>query len=233
VNGLLAIAETFLDRMTNLQYGNEINDQYSLRFNQLLLEDREFADSFANLALGPEDISSLPICAWPWYLQWRTERAMPPSPEFLDALFDSTEDPAVRLAVMQSALSDNPDRAPAEPDADGAGDDAHFSSSESGSVPSPAGSFVPGRRDQPVIRSRWLRSRAARLTRGSRPASTFMEADEIVTYLLQLGDPASLRALRSLIDERPDLREALATHFVDAGLDPESAARWWSERGLS
>lgn len=223
MNGLLAIAEAFLERMTNPLYGNEVNDQYTLRFNQLLAEDRQFASSFASMPLGPEDVDSLPVCAWPWYLQWRMERAAPPSADFLDALYESTEDPAVRLTVTQSALSERP----AAPDA---GDDATDGAEQ---APERFGErdtalsreSAPRSRARPQIQSRWLRTRVNRLARDHDPARAG-EADEFAVYLLQLGDPDSLTALRRLVDERPELRETLAGYLADAGLDPGDAASW-------
>jgi len=104
MNGLLAIAAAFLDLMTNPQHGIEVNEEYSLRFHQALIDDPEFANSFATLALSAEDVESLPICAWPWYLQWRAGNGSPPSRDFLDALFDYTDDPAIRLSVVRSAV---------------------------------------------------------------------------------------------------------------------------------
>lgn len=226
MNGLLAIAEAFLERMTNPLYGNEVNDQYTLRFNQLLAEDQEFTRSFASMSLGPEDVDSLPICAWPWYLQWRMERAAPPSDGFLDALYESTEDPAVRIAVTQSALSDLPANTPAGPDAGDAADGADKAPARSGE-PGTALSreFPPGPRRRPEIRSRWLRTRVNRLA-GARDPARAAEADEFATYLLQLGDPDSLAALRRLIEERPEIRDALGGYLAEAGLDPGTAADW-------
>jgi hypothetical protein len=219
MNGLLAIAEAFLERMTNPLYGNEVNDQYTLRFNQLLAEDRAFASSFASMSLDPEDVDSLPICAWPWYLQWRMEHAPPPSADFLDALYESTEDPAVRFTVTQSALSDHP----ADPDA---GYGANQAPERSGGQDTALSrEFAPGRRRRPQIQSRWLRTRVNRLARDRDPARAG-EAEEFAVYLLQLGDPDSLAALRGLIDDRPELREALAGYLTDAGLDPGTAADW-------
>lgn len=234
MNGLLAVAEAFLDRMTNPQYGNEVNDQYSMRFNQLLTEDREFADSFASLTLGPEDVSSVPTCAWPWYLQWRVERAGPPAADFLDALYDSTEDPAIRLAIVQSALSDRSDLAADRPEGEhGDGDGAAYVPLGDPDVATrPLGQSISEQRERPAIESRWLRTRAARLAFGRDRARAAAEADEIVTYLLQIGDSASLSSLRSLIRERPDLRDTLARHLADAGFDPEAAARWRAQNRL-
>ena len=233
MNGLLAIAESFLERMTNPQYGNAVNDQYSLRFNQLLGEDREFAESFARLDLAPEDVGSLPTCAWPWYLQWRTERRAPLSPEFLDALFDSTDDPAVRMAVIQSAFSDNDREAPG-------GRHADFDPAED----APTGDFRESGahlQDRPewaqstIIQNGWLRIRVARLTSDTHVDRRRAEIGEIATYLLQLGDAESLADLRGLLDNprtRESIIAAIAEHLVDAGLDPQTEARWRAQLGL-
>jgi hypothetical protein len=247
MNGLLGIAESFLDRMTNPQYGAEVNDEYSLRFHQLLLEDLAFADSFARLALDPEDVGSLPICAWPWYLQWRAERAPPPSADFLDALFDSTDDPAVQMTVLQSALSDRDPETPSAQAARVRRDEEDGSpASSSGPDGSPASSsgpdgtvarYVPERDEPAAIQSPWLRARVTRLTGGLDLARSRTSAGEIATYLLQLGDPASLANLANLLDVqwagRESLLDAIAGKLADADLDPETLARWRSQLGLA
>jgi hypothetical protein len=230
MNGFLAIAEAFLERMTNPLYGNEMNDQYSLRFNQLLAEDREFADSFANLSLDPEDVGTLPVCAWPWYLQWRLERAAPPSPDFLDALFESTEDPAVRMAVTQSALSDIPEDVPDH--ADMTGDAGEEPTRPVALEADATRELFPGRRRRPEIRSRWLRTRVNRLAGDRDPARAVAEAEDLAIYLLQLGDPDSLAVLQSLVEERQGLGEVLGQYLAEAGLDSGDADRWRSEHGL-
>jgi hypothetical protein len=225
MNGLLAIAECFLDRMTNPRYETAINDEYSLRFDQILAGDREFADNFARLALEPEDIDSLPTCAWPWYLQWRIGRASPPTVAFLDALFEATDDPAIRLSVLLSALSD--------------GDP------ESQAADHPVGS--EDWRDRllteqlAAIPSRWLRMRLSRMVSGTE-SETNGPGDvpgviELGTFLLQLGDGASLQILQALLgihwDGRPRLVEAIQGYLTDAGLDPETEATWRSQLGLA
>jgi hypothetical protein len=237
MNGLLAIAETFLDRMTNPQYGNEINDQYALRFNQLLAGDREFADSFARLDLDPEDVGSVPMCAWPWYLQWRMERAAPPSESFLNALFDSTDDPAVRMIVMQSALSRDSERSPGRP-ANAEADEEAPPDEASADETVPLGTAmvsVPEPTRPTAIQNRWLRTRVARMTSGSDVERGRMDISEIASYLLQTGDPASLEDLRRLLGD-PRTRESLvvtvAEHLADAGLDPQTEADLRGELGL-
>lgn len=232
MNGFLALAEGFLDRMTNPQYGTEVNEEYSLRFHQVLAEDPEFAVSFASLPLDPEDIDSLPICAWPWYLQWRAERSEPPSAEFLDALFEATDDPGVRLAVLQSALSDH-----SHSRQDGANDTRPYGNGQpapdDSAATSPEARWSSELEEREAIRSLWLSNRLTRLTGEPIDSSTFPEVVDIATYLLQLGDTANLRAFLS----RPwvgqeALRQTVEGQLAEANLDPETAARWRSQLGL-
>ncbi|MGO8893797.1 MAG: hypothetical protein ACLP8X_09135 [Streptosporangiaceae bacterium] len=252
MKALLAIAESFLDRMTNPLYGTEVNEEYSLRFNQLLAEDPAFAASFAELALEPDDVDSLPACAWPWYLQWRCERADPPPAEFLDALFEATDDPAIQMAVMISALSDSgrADVSDGEPvpyrdDDSDSYTDVHPDTSPrrrtepgdeaTGTAPYSRESLpeLGGRRN---IRSRWLRTRIDRLAYDPQRAPSVAGAIEVATYLLQLGDPESLTSLQELLaaqwSGQEELRQAIDEQLEEADLDPETAARWRSELGL-
>jgi hypothetical protein len=222
MNGMLAIVEGFLDRMTNPQYGTEVNEEYSLRFNLAIAGDAEFAATFAGLALDPEDTDSLPMCAWPWYLEWRAERAGPPSAQFLDALFEATDDPGVRLAVLQSALTDE-----GGPPQDEAGEGASAVSP----ALSEAGRLSPGPEERDRIRSRWLRTRRTRLAGAPGEAGALADAAEIAGYLLQLGDVQNLRAL---LDRAPEtLRAEVGRQLTAANLDRETEARWRTDLGLS
>jgi hypothetical protein len=230
MNGLLAMVESFLDHMTNPQYGTEVNEEYSLRFNLILAADPGFAVSLAGLALDPEDTDSLPTCAWPWYLEWRTERAGPPSVDFLDALFEATDDPGVRLAVLQSALSDDGEPQQdedGEPRRDGDGEPRPDDSPAPPTEPRPDSELA----ERGIIQSRWLRARRARLAAAPGEAGALADTVEIATYLLQLGDIPNLRAL---LDRGPEaLRATVGRQLATAGLDPETEARWRSELGLA
>jgi hypothetical protein len=233
MNGFLALAEGFLDRMTNPQYGTEVNEEYSLRFHQVLAEDPGFAASFAGLALDPEDIDSLPICAWPWYLQWRAERAQPPSAEFLDALFEATDDPGVRLAVLQSAFSgDSPSRQDGDNDTRPYGDGQPAPGDPAAT--SPEARWNPELEERESIRSPWLSSQLTRLTGDRIDSNALPEVVDIATYLLQLGDTANLRALLSRPwAGREALRRAIEGQLAEANLDPETEADWRSQLGLT
>ena len=123
MNGLLAIAAAFLDLMTNPQHGIEVNEEYSLRFHQALIDDPEFANSFATLALSAEDVESLPICAWPWYLQWRAGRVFFPNRASHDGKPDSwivgvVEERVKEISRRRGAVSRTPLQVP-RPRADG------------------------------------------------------------------------------------------------------------------
>jgi len=180
MNGLLAIAAAFLDLMTNPQHGIEVNEEYSLRFHQALIDDPEFANSFATLALSAEDVESLPICAWPWYLQWRAGNGSPPSRDFLDALFDYTDDPAIRLSVVRSAVwEEYPASTPADhppADAEHRSDDDSGDRRFTGADPQPSDAVAererrrcgarPGRRE----RNRYLSATAGRPRQPGKPS---------------------------------------------------------------
>jgi hypothetical protein len=248
---MLAIAAGFLERMTNPHYGIEVNEEYSFRLHEALTEDPEFARSFATLALDRDDVETLPVCAWPWYLEWRENNGSPPAADFLDALFEYTDDPAVRLSVVRSAVfRDYPASAPGqEPSARSGGDGEEFSGDGQPGEPGPgpgdgerrigSGDVLPDRaiggqeRPRPV-QSPWLRARTARLAdAGDRG---WADASEIATYLLQLGDPESIDSLRALIDQRwPGREDLIATiqrHLAEANLDPLRERNWRQDLGI-
>jgi hypothetical protein len=242
MNGLLAVAAAFLERMTNPQYGPDVNEEYSFRLHEALAEDPEFARSFATLDLAPDDVESLPACAWPWYLQWREGHGTPPSAGFLDALFDYTDDPAVRLSVVDSAVfQDYPGAPPAGRSPD---DDASPPEAGDPDVPTRALRPVQERRtaagsDREPFRplhSPWVSGRTTRLAGLSDPARSRADASEMASYLLQLGDPVSLESLRELIGRpwagRESLILAVRQHIREANLDPEAAAALGRELGL-
>jgi hypothetical protein len=235
VNGLLAMVESFVDRMTNPLYGPAVNEEYSQRFNQALAEDPEFAAEFANLALDPEDVGSLSACAWPWYLDWRRlEDAPPPASDFLDALFAATDDPAIRLAVMQSGLSERVTDA-AAPDTAADGSAASERPGYQRDRPFPGFDREPEERPA-AIPSHWLRSQVTALTRDAESASALPDLIEVAMYLLQLGDPESLASLRAMLSTqwpgRADLLDAIGRQLAEADLDPETAASWRQDLGL-
>jgi hypothetical protein len=237
MNGLLAIAAAFLDRITNPRYGTDVNDSYTLRFNQLLSEDTEFARAIANLELNPDDVASLPMSAWPWYLKWRVGRADPPSPEFLDALFNAATDPAIHLAVVMSGMSDRGDRrgyrsTPDEAQLERLGDSdlASFAEGDDESdiraLQSPASAYER----QAPIRSQWLRRRVRRLPVEVASERSVNGTVEIAAQLLQLGDRESVATLRQLLaidwSGRRVLHDSVAAFLADAELDPESYRQW-------
>jgi hypothetical protein len=43
MNGLLAVAAAFLERMTNPQYGPDVNEEYSFRLHEALAEDSDLS----------------------------------------------------------------------------------------------------------------------------------------------------------------------------------------------
>jgi hypothetical protein len=236
VNGLLAIAAGFLERMTNPQYGLEVNEEYSFRLHEALEQDPEFARSFATLALDPDDVETLPVCAWPWYLEWRENNGAPPAADFLDALFEYTDEPAVRLSVVRSAVFrdypvSTPDREESTRPAS-SGDEFHADEQPD----EPGTRAAEQRRDRPrPVESPWLRARTARLTDAGERGRA--DASEIATYLLQIGDPESIESLQTLMGQswpgRENFVTAIQRHIADANLDTESAAAWRQQLGIA
>ena len=218
MNPLIGMIADFMENLSDPALGRGVNESYNLRLGTLLDGSGAFSEELANADLSAEDISSMGMSSWLWYLNWRQLNAgRIPGDSFLDALYDSTEEPIVRLTIIEFAVARS------------RGD-----SDEIAAEPSPA-TDVSG-----MPRS-WLRHRMESIVGPDRRSdqsleSRTAEAWEIAALLLQLGDETSLTTLRTLFAERWEGRTfliGLAERFLSqAGLDPEETSRLRQRLGL-
>lgn len=213
MNGLLGLAADFLDRVANPDYGSDTNELYRGRFESLLGEDKELGETLGRLELQRDDLPTLTIDAWLWYMRWRCERYPLPAADFLDALFEATDEPVVHVRVVELVV-----RHPHTAEQLGAfAESSHLSLEE---LPVP-----------------WLRDRLLRsidhVQHDHRHAAA--EPQAMVAYLLQLGDPVCLGVLRAFLAE-PSARElGLDTHtasLLAGSLDEEELAVYLRRLGL-
>jgi hypothetical protein len=102
MNTLLAITADFFENLTNPAFGRETNDSYDFKFHVLMQNDAETAQRLATASLNRDDVGSMSAAAWLWYLAWResiTDEL--PSGDFLDALYDETANPILRLRIVE------------------------------------------------------------------------------------------------------------------------------------
>ena len=69
-------------------------------------EDPTLWPALEALPLAADDVASMSMHGWLWYLTWRRSRGVPlPSAAFMDALLDRTNDPVVRLKIVELAVT--------------------------------------------------------------------------------------------------------------------------------
>jgi hypothetical protein len=213
VNGLLGLVADFLERVANPSHGPEVNDLYGSRLQWLLAEDDGLNEDLGRLELQRDDLPTLTMDAWLWYMRWRCERHPLPSAEFLDALFEATDEPAVHVRIVELVVR-------------------HPHTAER------LGAFVEA--PQPPIEELpvpWLRDRLLRSIGHAehRHGHATGEPRAMVTYLLQLGDPVCLGVLRSFLAQ-PGTRElqlgAYVTSLLTDALDEETLGAFLERLGL-
>ena len=236
MNALLGIAADFLERIADPAYGKESNEGYSLRFATLLDRDPRFAGQLANAYLEAEDLTSLSLAGWLWYLRWRGPLSEQlPSSEFLDALYDATTEPIIRLRVVDAVVS-------------------HPATQRSTAIAQETADRGHGLARLP---DSWLRRRMESLV-GREPdahddrehnahddrepgahdddASHVEAAWELTVYLLELGDDVSVTALRALLDEpwrgNQELTGRVNQLLDRPGLDSDAVEQWRNQLGL-
>jgi hypothetical protein len=223
VNGIFGVAAEFLDRVGNPVHGVEVNEAYAQRLAQLVRSDRDTFGPLLAATLEPDDLDTLSMDAWIWYLDWRSSRAPLPDDAFLTALYQrAATEPAIRINILRLVTS-----APAVRD--------RFPRESSG-TPLPVGEFpVP-----------WLRELMQSAVSGEDltgqdlpeqdPSAGVNSAVELATYLLQLGDEVSQQALRSLLAQpwpgRQQLESLVRGMLAVAGLEDDLLQSWQERLGI-
>ena len=209
----------FLDHMSDPAFGRQTNEAYNLRLGILLDNDQGLSEQLANADLHPDDVPSLSLASWLWYLRWRTlQGGRMPDDAFLSELYDSTDEAIVRIRVVDTVVTDS------------RGDQALIER-------------MSERRGLSELPDNWLRHRMESIVGGDEPRAR-RETDEtpadraweLSTYLLQLGDDFSLMALRALLAEQWSGRSYLTTQIEEIltrpGLEGDAVERLRRRLGL-
>jgi hypothetical protein len=218
MNALIGMIADFLDRLSDPAFGRQTNEAYNLRLGILLDNDEGLSAQLANAELSPDDVPALSLSSWLWYLRWRTLRGgRVPGDAFLSTLYDVTDEPIVRLRIVETVVTNSRD--------------VHGAADE-----------VPERRGLSGLPDNWLSHRmytivSERETESEEGASPEEQAWELSAYLLQLGDDFSLTALRALLAQRWSGRQYLIRQIqeilVRPGLEPEAVERLRRQLGLA
>jgi hypothetical protein len=218
MNALIGALSDLIETTVEPAQDLGLSEADSLRLN-LLLEDRSFAEIFANATLEKDDVEQMSADAWVWYLQWRSAHAEPPSHDFLSALYDSTEDPLVRNGIVESLVLA-----------------ARYARTPS-SVP-------PRNWEIHDIPMSWIRQQ---FLGASAPAQSTEDAEhsysglterqratDIVSHLLDLGDEYSIGAVRAFLhSDSPDRVDLTAQTLAwISETDGEIRSEWLRRLGL-
>lgn len=212
MNGVLALARDYIERMSNPIYGLSTNEEYSADFGQLLRSE-EFVDQLRQDMQTLKDPIEMTSHGWVWLLGWARANHVPLQHELLIRLFDEWSSVFVKTAVVDLATQEPPDR---ETRARASVDDAyqnHFLAS---------------------IMANATESAPPRDVLGSdpqHPLPTLGRAEATLTALLQVGRPITLGAARLLLQREWPGQEALQTFFwslVDS-LEPQTRETWLAQ----
>ena len=117
MKSILVLASDFLERMSNPAYGARLNEEYALRFAQLLEGERGELES----RLGSEirlldDPEALTPHAWLWLISWARAKGVALDPKLALDLFSRWSSTALRAAIVEVATQSwEGDRRTAEP----------------------------------------------------------------------------------------------------------------------
>jgi hypothetical protein len=101
---LIELAAEFFDRMANPVYGSQVNEEYALRFAQLV--DGEATYRMAQEVNQVRSVSALSPSAWSWLLGWvRTQPDAELRPRVLRDLCERWESTTFKAEVIRTALS--------------------------------------------------------------------------------------------------------------------------------
>jgi hypothetical protein len=188
MNGVLGLSADFIDRLSNPTHGAATNESYGARLRELIDLDPSLRRTLSQFELNADDAPQLSTSGWAWYLTWRRSAGMSaPAPPLMDALFDMTPDPVLRLKLVEIAATD-----PLHTEA---------------TIP-PAGGLE-------TLPPSWLRSRLMSVARGDREnerpgeqaGAAAGEAEALALMLLQVGSPLATEYLRAFLSERGPVRD--------------------------
>jgi hypothetical protein len=211
MNSLMGMVADFLDHLADPVFGRQTNEAYSMRLGILLDNDEHLSEQLANSDLSPDDVPTLSLASWMWYLRWRALRSgQVPGDAFLTRLYDSTTEPVVRLRVVEAVVRHSRDYL----------------------------ADIDTEREQRGLSGlpdNWLRQRMYSIIDENQPeqgealATPAEQAWELSGYLFQLGDEFSLITLSGLLAERWSGRQYLLNRIheilAQPGLEPEVVRR--------
>lgn len=102
MNQMLMLASDFLERLSNPAYGLRINEEYSLRFAQLLSSD-QFPDLLLDDLQSVDDPNALSPHGWFWLLGWTRSKGITLKDSLLLHLTDTWSSVFMQVAAIDHA----------------------------------------------------------------------------------------------------------------------------------
>ena len=103
MSGMLSLARDYMERMANPVYGFAVNEDYSLRFAQLL-ETEGFESSLRREIEELRDTEELTSNGWLWLIGWAKARRIELEEELLLDLFNEWSNISARCAIVDLAI---------------------------------------------------------------------------------------------------------------------------------
>jgi hypothetical protein len=99
---ILTLAADFIDRMSNPAHGIAVNEEYSLRFAQLLGQERTFS-ILRDEAARVRDVNTLSAHGWFWFLNWARGHELELNGELLLDLSDRWASVFMQVLIIDVA----------------------------------------------------------------------------------------------------------------------------------
>jgi hypothetical protein len=218
MSGLLSLARDYIERMANPVYGLAMNEEYSLRFAQLL-ETEGFESSLRREIEALHDADELTSNGWLWLFGWAKTRQIELEQELLLDLFNEWSSIVARCAIVDVAIH-------------------QYRPEVRMSRDLPLGEFP-----HPML-ARMLRDATevteAREERIDRPSSQLVyrrptiRAEDLLMVLLQVDDPITIAAASTLLRHRWEGHEQLNTYLRELATtwDNETRGVWSDALGV-
>lgn len=218
MNGFVGAVSELIDEIADANLNLGASESSSLRLG-LLLQDEHFAAGLANADLNAEDVPTMSVSSWIWYLRWRSSRAPAPSFTFLDALFDLSDNPVIRRGIVESVLNSL-----AQVD----------SVNELGQRPSNDWiwrQFMTAAQPASYQQSAEFEDRRGRMAQDRN-----LRAFELASYLLEIGSDRSITEVRELLRSSWPMRDRLVglayEQVADLDTYDEARANWLRRLGI-
>ncbi len=209
---LLTLARDYIDRMANPSYGYATNEDYSLRFAQLLTREG-FESSLRDEIRASRDTDALTSNGWLWLIQWARTRRNEMDEDLLLGLFEEWSSlPArcaiVDLATYNSELKPRPNTLLSE-------------------FPHPFLARIMKGATQTEDFERKDRPRPERLR-------LTVRAESVLVVFLQVGNPLTLPAATALLRYQWQGHDELSEYLLLLAetLDPETRDVWGRQLGI-